>query len=283
LNLIFADVVFRERWSSIMIKNVFVFVLVLLVTSNVMAADYLIGEGDTLMISVWGEKDLTLPVIVRPDGKVTIPAVGEVMAANSTVKELQAALTGKIARIVKNPIVTVMVTGITNNKVYIFGGGVKLGVFTLTQRTTLLQLLSQIEDVRKADLTKAYLLRRGEKIKEDFSKLYLQGDTTEDIAIESNDIIYISANVDKNVYVMGAVNTPKFVEYRDGLTVMEAILEAGGFTKYASQNDTVIYRKEGARKITISVKMKKLINDGDITQNARLQPGDYIVVKESIF
>jgi polysaccharide biosynthesis/export protein len=266
-----------------MIKNVFVSVLILLITSTAYAADYLIGEGDTLMISVWGEKDLTLPVIVRPDGKITIPAVGEVMAANSTVKELQATLTGKIARIVKNPIVTVMVTGITNNKVYIFGGGVKLGVFTLTQRTTLLQLLSQTEDVRKADLTKAYLLRKGEKIKEDFSKLYLQGDTTEDIAIEANDIIYISANADKNVYVMGAVNTPKFVEYRDGLTVMEAILEAGGFTKYASQNDTVIYRKEGTRKITISVKMKKLINDGDITQNARLQPGDYIVVKEGIF
>jgi polysaccharide export outer membrane protein len=64
---------------------------------------------------------------------------------------------------------------------------------------------------------------------------------------------------------------------------MAAILEAGGFTKYASQNDTVIYRKAGDREITISVKMKKLINDGDVTQNARLQPGDYIVVKEGIF
>jgi polysaccharide export outer membrane protein len=82
---------------------------------------------------------------------------------------------------------------------------------------------------------------------------------------------------------MGAVNTPKFVEYRDGLTIMEAILEAGGFTKFASQNDTMIYRRDGAREITITVKMKKLINDGDLTQNARLQPGDYIVVKESLF
>jgi polysaccharide export outer membrane protein len=106
---------------------------------------------------------------------------------------------------------------------------------------------------------------------------------TEDIAIEANDIIYISTNVNKNVYVMGAVNTPKFIEFRDGLTVMEAILEAGGFTKFASQNDTIIYRKSGAREITISVKMKKLINDGDLTQNARLQAGDYIVVREGIF
>ncbi len=264
-------------------KNVFVILLVLLFTSSLSAADYLIGGGDTLLISVWGEKDLTLTVIVRPDGKISFPTVGEVMAANTTVKELQTTLTGKIGRIVKNPIVTVMVTGITNNKVYLNGGGVKLGVFTLTQSTSLLQLLCQIENVRYADLKKAYVLRRGGKIKEDFSKLYLQGDTREDIAIESNDIIYIPTNVNKNVYVMGAVNAPKFVEYRDGLTVMEAILEAGGFTKYASQNDTMIYRKDGAREVKISVKMKKLINDGDLTQNARLQPGDYIVVMEGIF
>lgn len=264
-------------------RNLFVIALVLLFASMASAGDYLIGEGDTLMISVWGEKDLSLPVIVRPDGKITIPAVGEVMAANSTVKDLQTTLTGKIGRIVKNPIVTVLVSGITNNKVYLFGGGVKMGVFALTQRTSLLQLLCQIEDVRKADLKKAYVLRRGEKIKEDFTKLYLQGDTTEDIAIEANDIIYISTNVNKNVYVMGAVNTPKFVEYRDGLTVMEAVLEAGGFTKYASQNDTMIYRKDGPREITISVKIKKLVNDGDLTQNARLKPGDYVVVKEGIF
>jgi polysaccharide export outer membrane protein len=268
---------------STMKKNVFVIMLILLFASSVWAADYLIGEGDTLMISVWGEKDLTLPVIVRPDGKISIPAVGEVKAANTTVKELQATLTGKIARIVKNPIVTVMVTAITNNKVYLYGGGVKLGVFPLTQATSLLQLLCQIENVRYADLKKAYVLRRGEKIKEDFTKLYLQGDTKEDIAIEANDIIYIPTNVNKNVYVMGAVNTPKYVEYRDGLTVTEAILEAGGFTKYANQNDTMIYRKDGAREITITVKMKKLINDGDLSQNARLQPGDYVVVKEGLF
>jgi polysaccharide export outer membrane protein len=251
--------------------------------STVSAADYLIGEGDTLSISVWGEKALSLDVIVRPDGKITIPAVGEVMAANLTVNDLQATLTEKIRKIVKSPIVTVMVGEITNNKVYLFGGGVKLGVFTLAQRTSLLQLLCQIEDVRKADLKKSYLLRMGKKIKEDFFKLYIQGDTKEDIFIEANDIIYIPANVNKNVYVMGAVNTPKFIEYRDGLTVVEAILEAGGFTKYASPNDTIIYRKDGSREITISVKIKKLVNNGDLTQNPHLQPGDYIVVKEGIF
>jgi polysaccharide export outer membrane protein len=285
-------------------KSVFAIVLVLLFASSVSAADYLIGEGDTLMISVWGEKDLTLPAIVRPDGKISIPAVGEVMAANTTVKDLQTTLTGKIGKIVKNPIVTVIVTGITNNKVYLFGGGVNSRVYSLTQRTTLLQLLCQLGEqqspadgktgavetvvgtsnsARDADIKNAYVLRNGKKIKQNFYNLFVDGNIAEDMVIEPNDVIFIPGYNDKNVYVMGAVNTPRSISYRDGLTVMAAILEAGGFTKYASQNDTVIYRKTGGRDITISVKMKKLINDGDLTQNARLQPGDYVVVKESIF
>lgn len=281
-------------------RNLFLIIMfVLFYASTGAASDYVIGEGDTLMISVWGEKDLTLPLKVRPDGAITIPAVGEVMAANSTAKDLQAVLTAKISKIIKNPIVTVTVAEITNNKVYIFGGGVNSRVYSLTQRTTLLQLLCQVGEqqttagvsnsvgsansAREGDLKNAYVLRNGNKIKKNFYDLFIGGNIAEDIAIEPNDVIFIPGYTDKNVYVMGAVNTPRSIVYRDGLTVMAAILEAGGFSKYANQNDTMIYRKDGHREITISVKIKKLINDGDLSQNTRLQPGDYVVVKEGIF
>ncbi len=256
----------------------------LAVPSVPFASEYIIGEGDTLLISVWGEKDLSLNVKVRPDGKITLPALGEVTAANTTARSLQSVLAGKLKGIVKNPVVTVIVMEITNNKVYIFGGGVKAGVYSLVQRTTLLQLLCQIEDAKKADLKRAYVMRDEKKIKVDFYKLFIAGDTTEDIAIEPNDVIFIPTNMDRNVYVMGAVNMPKFIEFREGLTVMEAILEAGGFTKFASQNDTIIYRKDEQRKeVAIPVKIKRLLNDGDLKQNEKLRPGDYIVVKESLF
>jgi len=281
-------------------RIIFFIALVLLYASSASAADYLIGEGDTLSISVWGEKDLSVQVKVRPDGMITVPAVGEVMAANSSVKDLQVVLTAKVSKIIKNPIVTVMVAEITNNKVYIFGGGVSSRVHSLTQRTTLLQLLCQIgeqgtvadsiagsggtsKSARDGDLKNAYVLRHGKKIKQNFYDLFIGGNIADDIVIEPNDVLFIPGYNDKNVYVMGAVNTPRSLVYRDGLTVMAAILEAGGFTKYASQNDTIIYRKDGSRDIAISVKIKKLINDGDLTQNVGLHPGDYIVVKEGIF
>lgn len=255
----------------------------LMIPFTVSGNEYVIGEGDTLMVSVWGEKDLSLSVKVRPDGKITMPALGEVTAANTTARKLQDVLEGKLRGIVKNPVVTVIVMEITNNKVYIFGGGVTAGVYSLVQRTTLLQLLCQIEDARKADLKRAYVLRKNKKIKVGFSKLFIDGDTNEDIVIEPNDVIFIPTNMDRNVYVVGAVNLPKFVEYRDGLTVMEAILDAGGFTKFANPNATVIYRKENKKETAIPVKLKRLINGGDLKQNEKLKPGDYIVVKEGLF
>ncbi len=260
------------------------FLMLVLAAQTVRGGEYVIGEGDTISVSVWGEKDLSLPVKVRPDGNITLPAVGEVAAANKTAKALQADLTAKLKGIVKNPVVTVSVTDSTNNKVYIFGGGVKAGVYAVNQRTTLLQLLCQMEDAKKADLKRAYVSRDGRKIKIDFSKLFIQGDTAEDIVIEPNDVIFIPTNTDKNVYVMGAVATPKFVEFREGLTVMEAILEAGGLTKYANQNEVIVYRKsEDQRTVAVPIKVKKLVNDGDLNQNIKLKPGDYVVVQESMF
>ena len=287
-----------------MIKKIILVLIGLLLSSSVSAVDYIIGEGDTLSIAVWGEKDLTLSVKVRPDGKITIPAIGELRAANMTTNQLQASVTEKLQSIVKKPIVTVAVTEITNNKVYIFGGGVSSGVYSLAQRTTLLQLLCQLGqneapsagsprsllatnatlgDVRDADLKNAYILRKGEKVKEDFYDLFIKGQTSEDIAIEPNDAVFIPAYMDRNVYVMGAVNTPKAIEHHEGLTIMEAILKAGGFTKFASPNDTVIYRKENRKEITINIKVKRLMYDGDLTQNVLLKPGDYVVIKEGIF
>ena len=253
------------------------------VPGAVYADDYIIGESDILFISVWGNEELSLSVTVRPDGKITIPAFGEVTAAGVTPGELQNILTEDLKHLVKNPVVTVIVQEINNNKVYIFGGGVEPGVFPLNGRTTLLQQLCLIEGANNADLQMAYVLRQGERIKEDFHNIFIKGKTEEDILLEANDVIFIPAFEDRNIYVMGAVLTPTAIVYREGLRVMEAILAAGGFTEFASENRTMIYRKGRGKETSISVKLKDLIKDGDLKQNVTLTPGDYIVVEEGMF
>src|SRR5512135_234823 len=255
--------------------------LLLCYPAIVCAADYVIGEGDTLQISVWGVERLNFPVKVRPDGMITIPGLpGDVAASGLRPRELQNDLTERLKELVKNPIVTVTVTEITNSKAYIFGTGVKSGVYELTRKTTLLQILCSLNEVTNADLKRAYVQRKGKIIKRDFHKLFMEGDMGEDIEIESGDAIFIPSWRDNYVYVLGAVTTPMTILYRDGMTVMQAILAAGGFTKFASLNDTIIDRKENGKEIMIPVKVKKLMNDADLSQNIKLMPGDYIIVKE---
>jgi len=247
------------------------------------AADYLIGEGDALDIAVWGVKDLNVTVKVRPDGKITMPGLGEVVAAGSTPSDLQSLLGTRLKDLVKNPIVTVTVKEITNSKVYVFGGGVKATIYDLSRRTTLLQLLCSLAEVKSADLRRAYLLRNGKKLKQDFYRLFVSGETDDDLLLESGDALFMPLLLDKSVYVLGAVATPKAIEYREGMKVMEAILEAGGFTKFADQNDVVVRRKVGTEEVSLEVLAKRLFNKGDLSQNIDLKPGDYVLVKESLF
>lgn len=262
---------------------IILFIIVLFTPSILYSEDYIIGEGDVLQISVWGSKELSLSVKVRPDGKITIPALGDVSAAEKSPRELQTLLESNLKRLVKDPVVTVIVSEINNNKVYVFGGGVKAKVIDLNRRTTLLQLLVMLGELDNAALRDAYILRKGKKIKEDFYRLFVKGDMRDDILVMRDDIVFIPALDDKNIYIVGAVNNPKFIVFREGLTVMEAILDAGGFTKYAKENKTIIFRKNGRKEILINVKLDKLMKDGDMSQNIRLQPGDYVVVKEGIF
>jgi polysaccharide biosynthesis/export protein len=255
----------------------------LFITPVVQAADYVIGEGDSLDISVWGVKELNFPVKVRPDGKITVPGLGEVVASGKTPSALQSHLSERLKQLVKNPIVTVSVKDITNSKVYIFGSGVKAAVYDLSRRTSLLQLLCTLPEVKLADLKNAYLLRDGKKVQTDMHRLFVSGDIEQDRLLESGDSLFMPLLLDRNVYVLGAVNAPKAIEFREGMKVMEAILESGGFTKFADQNDIVVRRKGGTEPVSVEVKAKKLFKDGDLSQNIDLKPGDYILVKESFF
>ncbi len=295
------------------LKGVILF-LWLVVPTTAFCGDYVIGEGDGLDIAVWGVRDLNASVRVRPDGKITIPGLGEVVASGFTPKALQVDLAERLKALVKNPIVTVTVRDITNSRVYIFGSGVQPGVVDLNRRTTLLQLLCTIgtppspvagqgvasasavssgnsgtvrgqsgSSGRVPDFKNAYVLRNGKKIKQDFTRLFMNGEVGEDILIESNDAVFIPQLPDSNIYVLGAVTSPSSLEYHEGMTVMEAILQCGGFTRFAKQNDTEIHRSENGKETSVEVRAKDLINGADMRQNIKLKPGDYVIVKEGMF
>lgn len=104
--------------------------------------DYTLNPGDQLNVAVWKEPDLTLTVIVRPDGKISFPLTGDVGAIGRTVTQVQADLATKLKTYIPEPVVTVSVTGIEGNKVFVIGQVNKPGAYTMNPRYTVLQALS---------------------------------------------------------------------------------------------------------------------------------------------
>ena len=95
--------------------------------------DYIIGPEDILEIQVWGNKDLNQVVFVRPDGRTSLPLVGEIGVSGQSVQQLQDHLTNVYEKTVKGAVVTVMVKEIKSRPVFFIGGFGKPGVMQLTR------------------------------------------------------------------------------------------------------------------------------------------------------
>jgi polysaccharide biosynthesis/export protein len=125
---------------------------------------YLIGPEDILFIKVWRENDFTLPVAVRPDGKITLPLVGEVQAADQTPMQLTKTLTELLTKYINNPDVTVFVTDVRSKKYYIIGEVNRAGPFPLVTPTTVLEALGNAGGFREFANTKKIRILRGDKV-----------------------------------------------------------------------------------------------------------------------
>jgi polysaccharide export outer membrane protein len=105
-------------------------------------SDFVIGESDVLSINVWKEPEISQNVVVRPDGKISLPLIGEVLVRGLTPVQTQSLLANKLQSILTNPQVTVTVTEIRSRVVSITGEVAKPGTYPLLVPTTILQLIS---------------------------------------------------------------------------------------------------------------------------------------------
>ena len=108
------------------------------------AADvsYLLGPEDIVKVSVWKDEHLTQEVVVRPDGMISFPLVGDVPAAGRTIEDVRLELVKRLNKFVPNPHVSVLATKIISYKIYVIGRVNKPGEFLLGHYTDVLQALS---------------------------------------------------------------------------------------------------------------------------------------------
>jgi polysaccharide export outer membrane protein len=129
-------------------------------SSRVDNKTYVIGENDVLDIDVWKEKEISRAVPVRPDGKISLPLIGEIQASGMTPLQLQDDITQRLKSFLANPAVTVIVSDPRSRHFNIVGQVTKPGTYPLSQSTTVLDAISAAGGLRDfAKETKIYVLR----------------------------------------------------------------------------------------------------------------------------
>jgi polysaccharide export outer membrane protein len=104
--------------------------------------DYVLQAGDVVNVSVWREPDLQQTILVRPDGRISFPLAGDLMAAGQTIAQLTQAIATKLAQFIPSPVVTVSLKENLGNRVYVTGRVSRPGVYPVNQGIDVLQALA---------------------------------------------------------------------------------------------------------------------------------------------
>jgi len=158
--------------------------------------DYVIGADDVLSVVFWREKDLNADVVVRPDGKISLPVLNDVQAVGLTPEELAESIANAARKYVRDSGATVMVKEIHSRKVYVVGEVGKPGSFPLDADMNVLQALAQagglLEDAHKGDV----VIVRNEKGVErrfrfDYNEVMRGTNTSQNIKLRPGDTILV--------------------------------------------------------------------------------------------
>lgn len=174
-------------------------------SSSITVSEYRIGIDDQLSVRVWRNPELTVSMPVRPDGKISVPLIGDIQAGGRTPESVADDIQKRLSVFVRNPNVTVIITDLRNFE-------------------------------------------------------------------------YIS-----RVRVTGAVETPSSFPFRQGMTVLDAVLEAGGVNEFAAPGRAKLYRKVGNETRVYDISLDGILNQGELSTNYPLKPGDIITVPERFF
>jgi len=157
--------------------------------------DYSLLPDDILQISVWKEADLQREVLIRPDGKISFPLAGHLMAAGRTPEEVEQAISEKLSRFIPDPVVTVAVSKLAGYKIYVLGKVVKPGQYVVPQ-INIMQALSLAGGLtRFASESNIKVLRdSGEKqqvISFDYDDVADGESLTQNITLQPGDVLVV--------------------------------------------------------------------------------------------
>jgi len=156
---------------------------------------YIIGANDQLHVSVWKEPDLTNTMPVRADGMISLPLLNDVQAAGLTPMQLAASITDKLKKFITDPHVTVEVTQMNSQRIYVMGEVLHPGAMNRTPDMTVLQALASAGFTQFANTKGIYVLRteggKQSKLPVNYKKLVKGDDMKQNYVLKPGDTIVV--------------------------------------------------------------------------------------------
>jgi protein involved in polysaccharide export with SLBB domain/capsular polysaccharide biosynthesis protein len=246
-----------------------------------------LGPGDILSFHVFGAPELTRDeVLVGPDGRISYLEAENIMAAGLTVDELRTKLDEELGRFRRSPQTFVTPVAYRSKKYYVLGSVVQNGVFTFDRPVTVIEAVARARgfsagaaggsDAGNTDFSRSFVGRGGRRLPVDFEKLFLQGDLTQNVALEPDDYLYFPAGSGGQVYVLGEVRAPGAAPCDADASVLSIIAARGGFTGRAWTQRVLVVRGSLDRPQSFVVNVAGALKGA--AGNLALQPGDLIYV-----
>ena len=251
--------------------------------------EFRLGPGDLLDVEIIGHNDAPAPALVGPDGKIYFDLLPGLNVWGLTLRQTRDLLEKGMGAYINHPRVAVTLHEARSQRVWILGRVSTPGIYSLTAPTTLIEAISTAgglatssltgttEEV--ADLPHSFIMRRGKLLPINFQKLVANGDTSQNIYLEPDDLVFLPAAAQSEVYVIGAVMLPRPVVFKNQVTLSSAIATAGGLSPDAHPREVVIVRGSLTEPHFAKVNLTRILKGKD--PEIRLQPRDIVFVPDT--
>jgi polysaccharide export outer membrane protein len=252
---------------------------------------YVVGPGDQLEIELMEFPETRQVCMVLPDGRLFFHILEGLKVTGLNLDQIKNQLQKALAANYHDPEISIILRVATNRKIWMLGRCKQPGVYPLEGPTTVLEAIARAGgfDIARSlgdteeivDLAHAFLVRNGRFVPIDFTKLVREGDTTQNIYLQNNDSIFLPSASGARTYVMGAVNNPLVVDFRDTLSLSAALANAGGLAPGAYPQRVVIIRDSLTNPRVAVVNFSEIMHGK--ARDIALEPKDIVWVPNSPF
>lgn len=247
-------------------------------------SEYRLGPGDRFAFQVRGREDISiLTVVVAPDGNVALPRIGILNIQGLSLTEATRQVQESLERYYEHPDVTLVMQEYNNNRVYVLGRVAKPGAVHFQGAGTVLEALALAGglpvDTQKTFLSRCMIVRGNEMVLWiDLRDLLENGNMALNARMQNGDILFIPQSDDAVAYMMGQVRAPGILLLRSRMTVLDALMHAGGVTENADLRHVYLVRSQEDRGVVMDIDLAAFTERGDLRRNYVLREGDILYV-----